>query len=191
MVCTNANVYNPRSPPPKIFLNVALCSFKLRRQAAEIFHCRRSRHRRRCCCSWRRASRGEPLLRPQRRRRPAVSLSSSSSLSLPAHRRRGGGCGGGAVVRCTGRGRGRPRWWWWKGKGRPRWRWWKRKGLVRCAVVVVEEAVRRWRRREIGDDPDRWGPATRERERRDCWACWARIFFTLIIYFFMKNWIKP
>jgi hypothetical protein len=69
--------------------------------------------------------------------------------------------------RCPDGEEGRPRWWWWKGKGWPRWRWWKRKGLVRCAVVVVEGAVR-WRRRlEVGDDPDRWGPPARERERRE------------------------
>ena len=59
------------------------------------------------------------------------------------------------------------RWWWWKGKGRPRWRWWKRKGLVRCAVVVVEGAVRWWRWLEVGDDPDRSGPPSRETERRE------------------------
>ena len=51
---TNANIYNPRSPPPENFLSLAPCSFKLSRQTVEIFH----QHRR-------------------HRRHPAVSLSSS------------------------------------------------------------------------------------------------------------------
>jgi len=37
---------------------------------------------------------------------------------------------------------------------------------ARCAVV---EGAVRWRRRrlEVGDDPDKWGPPARERERRE------------------------
>ena len=36
-----------------------------------------------------------------------------------------------------------------------------------AAVAMVERAVQ-WRRRlEVGDDPDRWGPPARERERRE------------------------
>jgi hypothetical protein len=36
-----------------------------------------------------------------------------------------------------------------------------------AGCAVVEGAVR-WRQRlEVGDDPDRWGPPARERERRE------------------------
>jgi len=40
-------------------------------------------------------------------------------------------------------------------------------GGAGAGCAVVERAVR-WRRRlEVGDDPDRWGPPARERERRE------------------------
>jgi len=60
-----------------------------------------------------------------------------------------------------GRGGRGVRWWWWKGRAKL----------------------------EVGDDPDMWGPPTRERERREreSWACWARNFFYFNNLFFIKN----